>query len=155
MAPSRISEHLESGAQAIRAKDLDSLMSHYAPDCVVFDLMPLQTLGRDAYRKNFESWFGSVEGSIEFEIRDLTVEAREDIGVAHYTSRVSCTRLTGERPDYEVRVTAVLRTRNSRWLITHEHGSLPFAGPEALQAALTAATPLPRAPIQRPPGSVQ
>jgi uncharacterized protein (TIGR02246 family) len=132
----RIRACIDEVAQAIRAKDLDALMPHYAADAVIFDLMPLQTLGRDAYRKNFQSWFVSVSGDIEFEIRDLRIALREDTAFGHYTSRVRCTRTSGARTDYQVRVTAGLRKLDGRWLITHEHISLPFAGPEAMQAAL-------------------
>jgi uncharacterized protein (TIGR02246 family) len=127
---------IDEVARAIRAKDLDALMANYAADCVIFDLMPLQTLGRDVYRKNFESWFGLVRGPIEFEIRDVLIETREDIAFGHYTSRVRSTRTSGARTDYQVRVTVGLRKLNGRWLITHEHVSLPFASPEAMQAAL-------------------
>ena len=127
---------IDEVARAIRAKDLDALIRHYAPDAVIFDLMPLQTLGRDAYRKNFESWFGMVTGPIEFETRDVRIAAREDVAFGHYTTRVRCTRTSGARTDYQVRVTAGLRRMDGRWLITHEHVSLPFASAEAMQAAL-------------------
>ena len=132
----RIGECIDEVAQAIRAKDPDALMAHYATDAVIFDLMPLQTLGRDAYRKNFESWFGMVKGPIEFEIRDVRIATREDVAFGYYTSRVRCTRTSGARTDYQVRVTAGLRKVDGRWLITHEHVSLPFASAEAMQAAL-------------------
>src|SRR5215207_7938520 len=109
MVATPIGDHIDAVARAIRAKDLDALMAHYAPDCVIFDLMPLQTLGREAYRKNFASWSNSVNGPIEFEIQDLNSDAREDLALAHYTSRVRCTRMSGAKADYQVRVTAVLR----------------------------------------------
>jgi ketosteroid isomerase-like protein len=42
---------------ALRAKDLDKLMSHYAPGVVLFDgVAPLQ-MGPDMYRKNWEGYF--------------------------------------------------------------------------------------------------
>ena len=132
----RVRDCIDGVAQALRAKDVDALMAHYAADCVIFDLMPLQTLGRDAYRRNFESWFGMVKGPIDFEIRDLRIDARDDIAFAHYTSRVRSTRTSGASTDYQVRVTAGLRKADDRWLLTHEHVSLPFASTEAMQAAL-------------------
>jgi ketosteroid isomerase-like protein len=69
----QIRECLDAWARALRAKDIDALMAHYAPDIVTFDLMPLQSLGVDAYRKNFEVWFASVQGPIDYEIRDLGI----------------------------------------------------------------------------------
>ena len=127
---------IDGVAQAIRTKDINALMGHYAPDTLIFDLMPLQTTGADAYRKNFEAWFGSVKGPIEFEIRDLRITTREDVAICHYVSRVRSTRTTGEKTDYSVRVSAGLQRLNGQWLLTHEHISVPFKDRESLQAAL-------------------
>jgi ketosteroid isomerase-like protein len=92
----RISDCINGVAQAIRAKYLDALMEHYAPDPVIFDLMPLETLGRDAYRKNFESWFSTVNGPIEFETSDVRIATQEDVAFGHYTSRMRyCSRPNG------------------------------------------------------------
>jgi ketosteroid isomerase-like protein len=73
MAPTReeaqIRKCVDSLAQALRAKDIKALMAHYAPDNVTFDFRPpLQVQGVDAYRKNFEAWFASVQGRIDYEI---------------------------------------------------------------------------------------
>jgi uncharacterized protein (TIGR02246 family) len=132
----QIRESIDAWAQALRAKDLDVLMAHYAPDMVTFDLMPLQTLGADAYRKNFEAWFASVEGPIDYEIRDLRITTRDDVAFCHYLGHVMCTRTNGEKNDYWVRVTMGFQKMNGRWLVTHEHVSLPFTSRETLGAAL-------------------
>jgi uncharacterized protein (TIGR02246 family) len=100
----QIRERIEAWAQALRAKDLNALMAHYAPDIVTFDVMPLQSLGADAYRKNFEAWFASVQGPIDYEIRDLRITMRDDVAFSHYVGNVRSTRTTGEKNDYWVRV---------------------------------------------------
>jgi uncharacterized protein (TIGR02246 family) len=130
---------IDAVAQAIRVKDVNALMAHYTPDTIIFDLMPLQTLGIDAYRRNFEAWFGSVEGPIEFEIHDLRIATRDDVAFGHYTSGISCRRKTGAQTEYRVRVSVGLRKVGGDWLIVHEHVSLPFASMEAMQAALGSA----------------
>jgi uncharacterized protein (TIGR02246 family) len=135
----RIRACIDAVAQAIRVKDVNALMTHYTPDTIVFDLMPLQTLGRDAYRRNFEAWFGSVEGPIEFEIHDLRIATRDDVAFGHYTSAIRCRRKTGSQTEYQVRVSLGLRRVAGDWLIVHEHVSLPFASMEAMQAALGSA----------------
>ena len=127
---------MDALARALRAKDIDALMAHYAPDVVTFDLMPLQTQGADAYRKNFEAWFASVQGPIDYEIRDLRITMRDGVAFGHYLGRVISTRTTGEKNDYWVRVSAGLQKMNGGWRLTHEHGSVPFKNTEALQAAL-------------------
>jgi uncharacterized protein (TIGR02246 family) len=131
-----IRESIDAWARALRAKDLNALMAHYAPDMVTFDLMPLQLQGADAYRKNFEAWFASVQGPIDFEIRDLRITMRDGVAFCHSLGHVRSTRKTGEKTDYWVRVTAGLQKIDGRWMATHEHVSMPFTSRETLQTAL-------------------
>jgi hypothetical protein len=53
-------------AQAIRTKDVDGLMRHYAADLVTFDVRPPLQVRADEYRKNFEAWFASMKGPIDY-----------------------------------------------------------------------------------------
>jgi uncharacterized protein (TIGR02246 family) len=123
----QIRQQIESLVRALRAKDIDALMAHYAPDVVTFDLRPPpQIQGANAYRKNFEAWFASVRGSIDYETRDLSTTVRGDVAFCHSLNHVKSTRTTGERADYWVRVTSGLRKINGRWLIAHEHVSMPI-----------------------------
>jgi uncharacterized protein (TIGR02246 family) len=131
-----IRQWIDSCARALRAKDIKALMAHYAPDMVTFDLMPLQLQGADPYRKNFEAWFASVQGQIDFEIRDSRITTRDDVAFCHYLGHVKSTRTTGEKNDYWVRVTVGLRKTNGQWLAIHEHVSVPFSNMATLQAAL-------------------
>lgn len=133
---SQVRERIDSLVTSLRAKDINALMAHYAPSVVTFDLMPLQCQGVDAYRKNFEAWFASVQGPIDFEIHDVHFTTSEDVAFAHYLGRVRSARTTGEKNDYWVRVTAGFRKMNGRWMITHEHVSVPFMDMETMQAAL-------------------
>ena len=136
----QIRECIDASAGAIRAKDLNALMAHYAPDVVTFDLMPLQSQGVDAYRKNFEAWFASVQGPIDYETHDLRLTTRDDVAFCHYLGRVKSTRATGEKTDYWVRVTAGLQKMNGEWMVTHEHVSVPFANRETMLVALARGT---------------
>jgi uncharacterized protein (TIGR02246 family) len=139
-----IRESIDAWARALRAKDLNALMAHYALDMVTFDLMPLQSLGVEAYGKNFEAWFASVQGPIEYEIRDLRITTRDDVAFCHYLGHVRSTRTTGEKNDYWVRVTMGFQKTNGRWMVTHEHVSLPFTNRETMQTALASSSgPLP------------
>lgn len=123
----QIRERLETLAQALRAKDIDALMAHYAPDNVTFDLRPpTQVLGADAYRKNFEAWFASTKGPIDYQMRNLRIATRDDVAFCHYLGHVRSTRTTGEKTDYWVRVTTGLEKTSGGWMVTHEHISVPF-----------------------------
>jgi uncharacterized protein (TIGR02246 family) len=131
----QIRERMDAWAQALRAKDIDALMAHYAPSNVTFDLRPpLQVQGVDAYRKNFEAWFASVQGPIDYEIRDLRITMSADVAFCHYVGRVRSTRTTGEKADYRVRVTVGFQQMNGQWMVTHEHVSVPVFNLETVQA---------------------
>ncbi len=123
----QIRERMDAWAQALRAKDVNALMAHYAPHIVTFDLRPpLQCQGVDAYRKNFEAWFASVRGPIDYEIRDLRITTSDDVACCHYLGHVKSRRTTGEKADYWVRVTSGFQKMNGKWMVDHEHVSVPF-----------------------------
>jgi ketosteroid isomerase-like protein len=70
--------------KALRAKDVNGLMSYYAPEIPLFDFAPpLQYRGADVYRKNWEEWLTSFQGPVGYEIRDLSITAGDD---EHLTS---------------------------------------------------------------------
>jgi ketosteroid isomerase-like protein len=127
----RLRDFIESLAQALRRKDLDALMAHYAPDIVVFDIMaPLQRQGADAYRKNFAAWFESVQGPIDYEMHELRIAMGGELALCHHLAHVRCTRAArvdgGYWDDYWVRVSAGCRKVSGRWRIVHEHISVPL-----------------------------
>jgi len=102
-------------------------MSGYASDVLTFDIVPpLQYLGTDAYRKNYEEWFASWQGPIGYEISDLGITAGDGVAFSHSLNRISGKRTNGEDTDVWVRATACYRKINDKWLITHEHVSVPF-----------------------------
>jgi ketosteroid isomerase-like protein len=123
---SEVGALLESQSEAIRMKDLDRLMSLYSPEIVYFDVVPpLQYVGSAALRGRFTNWFDGYQGSIGFDVRDLTISAGGDIAVAHWLSRASGTLKNGRKAGFWVRATSCCRRTDHRWLITHEHVSLP------------------------------
>jgi ketosteroid isomerase-like protein len=113
-------------SEAIRKKDIDRLMSFYSPDIVYFDLVPgLQYTGSAVLRPRFLQWFDGFNGSIGQKFRDLDILASGDIAVAYMLIRASGTLKTGSRCGYWIRATSCCQRSNHRWLITHEHVSLP------------------------------
>jgi uncharacterized protein (TIGR02246 family) len=127
MEQDRIRERIETLVKAIRAKDVDALWAHYAPDVVTFDVQPpLQVQGGD-YRQNFEMWFASLDGEIDYETKDLRISTSGDVAFCHSLNHIRSTRKNGEKADYWVRVSSGLRMIDGEWLITHEHVSLPVS----------------------------
>ena len=121
-----IESRIETLAQAIRNKNVDQVMSHYAPDVVTYDLLPpLDVRGIAAYRKNFEKWFASMSGRIIYEMLDVHIAADENHAFVHCLSHITGARSGGGRADYWVRVTSGWRKVDGQWLIAHEHISMP------------------------------
>jgi uncharacterized protein (TIGR02246 family) len=121
-----IRARVESLVEAIRNKNLDQVLSHYAPDVVVFDLLPpLDVRGSANYRRNFEKWFATMAGRIRYEMLDVTISADDTHAFVHCLSHVTGARTGGGRADYWVRVTSGWRKVEGQWLITHEHISMP------------------------------
>lgn len=123
----QIRQLIDGWAKALRAKDIDGVMSNYAPEVVVFDTQPpLRYMGADAYRKNWEEWFASWQGLIGYEIRDLSIATGVDVAFSHSLNRISGPRINSEETDVWMRLTACYRKIDGKWMVAHEHISVPF-----------------------------
>jgi ketosteroid isomerase-like protein len=123
----QIGELINHWAKALRAKDLDGIMSHYAADIVCFDIAPpLQSVGTEALRKNLKDWFATFNGPIGYEIADLAITASDRAGFGRSLNRLSGMRSDGEKTDVWLRMTLCCRKTQGQWMIVHEHASVPF-----------------------------
>ena len=117
---------MENWAAAIRNQDVPAVMAHYGNDIVIFDLLPpLRYRGRDALKARVTEWLGSFSGPIEFEMRDLTIVAGNDVAYGSSLNRVAGSTSAG-KVDMWWRATTCFRKTGAEWLITHGHASEPF-----------------------------
>jgi uncharacterized protein (TIGR02246 family) len=136
-AQAQIYALIDAWAQAIRARDVNGVMSHYAADIVTFDLAPpLQYVGAEALRKNLQAWFATFRGPVGYEMRDLSITASDDVAFCHSRNRICGTRTNGEETDVWVRATVCSRKIDGKWLVTHEHASVPFYMDGSYRAAV-------------------
>jgi len=127
---------LDSREEACRAKDIDRLMSLYSPDSIYFDVVPpLHFAGSAAIRHNFLRWFDGYEGSIDLETRNLNIQVSGDVASAHVLHLDSGNR-NGDYSGIWLRSTVCCQRINDRWLITHEHISLPIEWAKSGMAVL-------------------
>ena len=121
-----VRELLDNWSEAIRTKDIDRLMTLYGPDIVYFDVVPpLRYRGSEAVRRNFLRWFDSWASLIGQEVGDLHLVTNGDIAVAYMLLRASGTLKNGREVSYWVRTTVGCQRADGKWMITHEHVSLP------------------------------
>ena len=117
---------IEGGVEAVRARDIDGVMSIYAQEVVSFDIVPpLRYIGADAFRKVWEETFSSFQGPIDYEIHDLSITVGDDVAFTHSLNRISGTMNTGQKTDLWLRWTACFRKINGKWLIVHHQNSVP------------------------------
>jgi ketosteroid isomerase-like protein len=123
----QIRARLDDWAKAVRAKDVEAVMSHYASDILLFDLAPpLQYRGADVCRSNWEEWFATFQGPVGYDIGELNITSVDDVAFCHSLNRIHGVRTDGEQTDVWVRATVGLCKLDGRWTITHEHYSVPF-----------------------------
>jgi uncharacterized protein (TIGR02246 family) len=121
-----IKKAIEDGIAAIRHKNLEGVMSLYAPEVISFDIVPpLQYVGADAFRKAWEEVFSAFQGPIGYEIHDLSITAGDDVAFTHSLNRISGTMHNGQQTGLWVRWTACFRKINGKWLIVHHQNSVP------------------------------
>ena len=136
-ADARIRALVDHWASAIRSRDVEAAMRHYAADVVAFDLAPpLQYTGAEALRTSLAAWFATFRGRIGYEVRDLVVTAGDEVAFCRSLNRISGTRTDGEVTDVWVRVTVGLRRIGGAWKVTHEHASVPFYMDGSYRAAV-------------------
>jgi ketosteroid isomerase-like protein len=69
--------------------------------------------------------FDAFRGSIAFETRDLSIAVGADVAFSHSLVRTIATMNSGQETDRWLRRTVCFRKVSGKWLVTHEHVSLP------------------------------
>jgi len=113
---------------AAKAKDIKAIMACYVPDesLLVFDVVPpRQYVGAKAYQKDWEELFAAYPGPAEMEMSDLSVMTEGKLGYGHNIQHSILTDKDGKKATFIFRVTNGYRKLNGKWLISHEHVSLP------------------------------
>ncbi len=118
---------IDDQAKAVREKNVEGSMANYAADIMSFDVVnTLQKTGLDACRERAEEWFSSFQGPIGYEIRYLDITTGDDVAFCHSLNRVNATKTDGSKLEMWWRSTVCYRKIDGKWLITHEHQSVPF-----------------------------
>ena len=65
----QIRQLVDGWARAIRDKNIEAAVSHYARDILLYDLAPpLVHKGVDMYKKELAEWFATFQGAVGFEV---------------------------------------------------------------------------------------
>ena len=125
----KIREAIAELQRAVCAKNVDAILSHYSADAVVFNVKPpYQIRGMAQWRDVWEKSLAHFPASFGTETRDVAITASGELAFARYL--LSFTGLPGSQT--WIRVTTVYKRSEGKWLIVHEHNSVPF-DPETLK----------------------
>ncbi len=125
---SEIKALYDDWAKAFEARDIDGIMAVYAPgDAVIgYDVVaPLEYKGKDAYRKDYLEFLSQYDGPIHVEYREMRILSSGDLGVIHALERMTGKLKNGQAFDLWLRATSAVQQINGKWLIVHDHISVP------------------------------
>ena len=117
---------IEAWAGAVRRKDYNGILRSHAADFVMFDVPPpFKSVGLDAYRKTWDLFFSWSSDPVRFEIQEMDVTAGADVAFAFASMRCGTRGSDGKTEPLDFRLTICLRKIDGRWMIAHEHHSVP------------------------------
>ena len=121
-----IRRRTEDCAKAVRTKDIDGVMSVYAPNIVSFDLgPPLRYVGADNKRRAWQEVFAAFTDPIAYDVRELNVTTQGELAFVHSLNHIHGTMANGHITDLWLRWSACLRRIDGVWLVVHDHVSVP------------------------------
>ncbi|MFC5065329.1 YybH family protein [Actinomycetospora atypica] len=126
--PDAVREVHEAWTRGTEAKDLDAIMEHIAPDVVSYEQAgELEYRGADAVREVCREGLDAAD-EVTMSTPGLTVRVDGATAVSWGLDRVAGVGPDGEPFEVRSRGTRVFARRDGRWLLVHQHVSVP-AGP--------------------------
>lgn len=133
-----IREVVEAKAAALATGDVKDLKSYYAPQVLEFTLAPPLGARTDSSDPApVEQWLAGFERPPRREVTQLEITTDGDVAFATSIDSLTMKHKGGTRElTLWFRVTLGLRRIDGRWLVTHEHESVPFHMDGSLRAAV-------------------
>lgn len=121
--------------QAHHGKDAEAILACYAEDAVINDLAPPLTR-RGMGRERLAAWLATWRGPIRVDAEDVDLAVERDLAYSSALNRMRGTTTDGTAVDLWFRTTMVFARSNGRWLIVHDHSSVPFHMDGSFRAAV-------------------
>lgn len=123
-----VATFLENFAETIRNGNIDKIMSFYSKDIVAFDMMPPLSFNNfEKYKRNWEVSFTEFfTFPVNFTFEQQKIDVSGDLAIVRSFIHMSGDSIHGENMESWLRSTIELKRIDGRWLITHEHNSVPL-----------------------------
>jgi ketosteroid isomerase-like protein len=124
-----IRQALAAYQAAILAKDVDAFMAIYADDVRIFELWNRWEHDNASWREMATGWFGFLgEERSVVEAHGVRTQVATDMALLSASLTYRAVDEDGrELRSLDNRLSWVLRQRGGRWLVVHEHTSVPLA----------------------------
>jgi ketosteroid isomerase-like protein len=73
-----------------------------------------------------EEWFSSFDGPIDYDIQNLQIIADNEVAFSYGLNHVDTTKADGGKLEMWWRETICYRKEDGRWIIVHQHSSVPL-----------------------------
>ena len=117
--------------QAWESLDIGKVDPYYATDSELtfFDIAPLKYANWADYRTGVQKLFFEPNRSLKFTLKDdLRVHRRDRLAFATFTFGADVVNKQGASSHLDGRWTLILEQRKGKWMVVHEHVSVPLAG---------------------------
>ena len=110
----------------------DAPAKYYAKDAdlIFYDIAPMKYNGWQAYHDGVQKYFFDTATSVKLvpNMNDLKITRRGDVAWTTVTFHLTSALKAGGAMELDARHTAIWERRGGRWLIVHEHISVPLPG---------------------------
>ena len=115
-------------ATAVEARDANAILANYVKGdkLLVFDAIPPREYrGWEAYRNDWRGVLDECADAPKMKISDLAIHAAGSFAYSHSIQKFACTGAKGNTIGLTMRTTDVYRKMGGKWLVVHEHNSVP------------------------------
>jgi uncharacterized protein (TIGR02246 family) len=116
---------VERWARAVREKDYEGILADHSADMLMFDVPPASIEGTRGVQGDLGSLLLLEPESGVFDISEMSITAGSDVAFVAALMRFAGTAPNGVEEELAFRLTIRLRKLDGRWIVTHEHHSLP------------------------------
>ncbi len=115
-------------ATAVEAKDANAILANYVKSkkLLVFDAIPPREYRAwEAYRDDWQGVLDECADAPKMKISDLAIHVAGSFAYSHSIQKFACTGAKGNTIGLTMRTTDVYRKKGGKWLVVHEHNSVP------------------------------
>ncbi|HEY2040559.1 MAG TPA: nuclear transport factor 2 family protein [Edaphobacter sp.] len=113
-------------SKAVRDEDIAAIRANHDPDMLMFDVPPpFQSHGINAYTETWKLFYSSVPKPVKFDFDSIQIHTGEDVAFLSAVGHCRYSTPSGEIVPLDFRLTMGFHKRDGRWMIVHEHHSVP------------------------------